>query len=135
MNAPLAHNSPACPCCGAPVDPLAVLVDMASGVVTLGGRATHLTPTEVAMFDLLVKGYPAVTTRERIYDDLYSNRPECDWPEVKTIDILICKLRRKLSAIDLEINTIWGRGWVLSPPLASSEALLGLGRQRRRRRA
>lgn len=135
MNAPLAPNLPACPCCGAPVDPLAVLVDMASGVVTLGGRTTHLTPAEVAIFDLLVKGYPTVTTRERIYDDLYTSRPECDWPEVKFVDVLICKLRRKLSAIDLEIITIWSRGWVLSPPLASGEGLLDLGRQRRRRRA
>lgn len=40
-------------------------------------------------------------------------------PELKIIDVFICKLRKKLGeAIDGEnyIETVWGRGYVLRDP-------------------
>jgi len=43
-----------------------------------------------------------------------------DEPEVKIIDVFICKLRKKLnSATEGEnyIETVWGRGYVLRDPL------------------
>lgn len=42
-----------------------------------------------------------------------------DEPELKIIDVFICKLRKKLStATDGEnyIETVWGRGYVLRDP-------------------
>ena len=41
-----------------------------------------------------------------------------DEPEVKIIDVFICKLRKKLAnagAAEL-IGTVWGRGYVLREP-------------------
>ena len=40
-------------------------------------------------------------------------------PEMKIIDVFICKLRKKLSEAsdgDNQIDTVWGRGYVLKDP-------------------
>ncbi|MCK5285439.1 MAG: helix-turn-helix domain-containing protein, partial [Alphaproteobacteria bacterium] len=39
-------------------------------------------------------------------------------PEVKIIDVFICKLRKKLQDVadDDYIETVWGRGYVLRDP-------------------
>ena len=50
-----------------------------------------------------------------------------DEPELKIIDVFICKLRKKLSEAtgrENHIETVWGRGYVLRDPKA--------GRLRRR---
>ena len=42
-----------------------------------------------------------------------------DEPELKIIDVFVCKLRKKLSAAASEevyIHTVWGRGYVLRDP-------------------
>jgi two-component system cell cycle response regulator CtrA len=47
-----------------------------------------------------------------------------DEPEVKIIDVFICKLRKKLAhagAADL-IGTVWGRGYVLRDPAVGAVA-------------
>ena len=42
-----------------------------------------------------------------------------DEPELKIIDVFICKLRKKLSSAcggENYIETVWGRGYVLKDP-------------------
>ena len=49
-----------------------------------------------------------------------------DEPELKIIDVFICKLRKKLStAMDGEnyIQTVWGRGYVLRDPEETEEKM------------
>ena len=44
-----------------------------------------------------------------------------DEPELKIIDVFVCKLRKKLAAAtggDTYIETVWGRGYVLREPPA-----------------
>ena len=53
-----------------------------------------------------------------------------DEPEVKIIDVFICKLRKKLAqagAGDL-IGTVWGRGYVLRDPATGARITLPLAR-------
>ena len=49
-----------------------------------------------------------------------------DEPELKIIDVFICKLRKKLSKAsggEQYIGTVWGRGYVLrDPEVATPEA-------------
>ena len=55
-------------------------------------------------------------TKEMFLNHLYGGMDE---PELKIIDVFICKLRKKLStATDGEnhIETVWGRGYVLRDP-------------------
>jgi two-component system cell cycle response regulator CtrA len=47
-----------------------------------------------------------------------------DEPELKIIDVFICKLRKKLSLAcggANYIETVWGRGYVLRDPEEASE--------------
>ena len=55
-------------------------------------------------------------TKEMFLNHLYGG---IDEPELKIIDVFICKLRKKLAAStggDNYIETVWGRGYVLRDP-------------------
>lgn len=52
------------------------------------------------------------TTKEQLFDRLYSDRPRSQQPAPKIIDLLICKLRRKLP--EGTIKTVWGEGYEVS---------------------
>ena len=70
-----------------------------------------LTPTEFAIYCML-KSH-RVVTREALMVGLYGDRVD-NPPEPRTIDVLICKLRKKLSAEGLSIVSQWGTGWRLA---------------------
>lgn len=55
-------------------------------------------------------------TRDGLYTVLYEDRPECDWPHEKILDVQMCKLRvaLKQQKLDVEIKTRWGAGWSIS---------------------
>ena len=58
----------------------------------------------------------AVLSKENFLDHLYGG---IDEPELKIIDVFVCKLRKKLaesSGGDNYIETVWGRGYVLRDP-------------------
>ncbi len=55
-------------------------------------------------------------TKEMFLNHLYGGMDE---PELKIIDVCVCKLRKKLSVAiggDSYIETVWGRGYVLRDP-------------------
>jgi two-component system cell cycle response regulator CtrA len=48
-----------------------------------------------------------------------------DEPELKIIDVFICKLRKKLSSAcqgENYIETVWGRGYTLTAPDEEADA-------------
>ncbi len=50
-------------------------------------------------------------------NDLYGGMDE---PEMKIIDVFVCKLRKKLNAAtggENYIETVWGRGYTLRDPI------------------
>jgi two-component system, cell cycle response regulator CtrA len=56
-------------------------------------------------------------TKEMFLNHLYSG---IDEPELKIIDVFVCKLRRKLAPATggkHYIETVWGRGYVLRDPV------------------
>lgn len=53
-----------------------------------------------------------VVTKDQLYRALYLDRDEV---ELKIVDVFICKLRKKLKALDIKIDTTWGRGYSLNP--------------------
>ena len=80
--------------------------------VAVGSNAVHLTGKEYAILELLALRKGVVLTKEVFLNHLYGG---IDEPEVKIIDVFICKLRKKLAVaggVDL-IGTVWGRGYVL----------------------
>lgn len=98
------------------VGDLAVNLDAKS--CSVRGQKIHLTGKEYQMMELLALRNGTVLTKEMFLNHIYGGMDE---PELKIIDVFICKLRKKLANADLAtggsgkqpIETVWGRGYVL----------------------
>ncbi|MGK7867242.1 response regulator transcription factor CtrA [Falsiroseomonas sp. E2-1-a20] len=90
-------------------------LNLGSREVLVDGRAVHLTGKEYAVLELLTLRKGIVLTKEAFLNHLYGGMDE---PEVKIIDVFICKLRKKLASAGAAelIGTVWGRGYVLREP-------------------
>ena len=91
-------------------------VNLDQRTVTANGRAVHLTGKEYAILELLSLRKGTTLTKEAFLNHLYGG---IDEPELKIIDVFICKLRKKLAKAtngDNYIETVWGRGYVLRDP-------------------
>jgi len=88
---------------------------------TVAGTPIHLTGKEYAILELLMLRKGAVLTKEAFLNHLYGGMDE---PEVKIIDVFICKLRKKLAraGADNVIGTVWGRGYMMRDPAARPAA-------------
>jgi two-component system cell cycle response regulator CtrA len=79
----------------------------------IAGRPVNLTGKEYSMLELLALRQGSTLTKEMFLNHLYGGMDE---PEMKIIDVFICKLRKKLadaSGGKNYIETIWGRGYCL----------------------
>jgi two-component system, cell cycle response regulator CtrA len=87
-------------------------LNLDSREVLVDGRDIHLTGKEYSILELLVLRKGMVLTKEAFLNHLYGGLDE---PEVKIIDVFVCKLRKKLAraGADGVIGTIWGRGYVI----------------------
>jgi two-component system cell cycle response regulator CtrA len=83
--------------------------------VTVDGQEVRLTGKEYSILELLVLRKGMVLTKEAFLNHLYGGMDE---PELKIIDVFICKLRKKLAqaGADNVIGTIWGRGYMIREP-------------------
>ena len=87
------------------------------------GVPVHLTPSEYKVLELLSLRKNSVLTKEMCLNHLYNGLKE---PEVKIIDVFICKLRKKLAAAaqgDNQIETVWGGGYMLRDTPDAPQAL------------
>ncbi|WP_417248833.1 response regulator transcription factor CtrA [Celeribacter sp.] len=91
-------------------------VNLDAKTVSVNDRAVHLTGKEYQMLELLSLRKGTTLTKEMFLNHLYGGMDE---PELKIIDVFICKLRKKLANAtdgDNYIETVWGRGYVLRDP-------------------
>ncbi|WP_273790819.1 MULTISPECIES: response regulator transcription factor CtrA [unclassified Bartonella] len=92
-------------------------VNLDTKTVEVAGRPVHLTGKEYQMLELLSLRKGTTLTKEMFLNHLYGGMDE---PELKIIDVFICKLRKKLEAVSSSVNyidTVWGRGYVLRDPV------------------
>lgn len=97
-----------------------VAVNLDAKTVEVEGKAVHLTGKEYQMLELLSLRKGTTLTKEMFLNHLYGGMDE---PELKIIDVFICKLRKKLSNAtggENYIETVWGRGYVLRDPQSNS---------------
>lgn len=95
-------------------------VNLDAKTVDVRGETVHLTGKEYQMLELLSLRKGTTLTKEMFLNHLYGGMDE---PELKIIDVFICKLRKKLSEATGEpsyIETVWGRGYVLRDPQSSA---------------
>ena len=96
-----------------------LLVNLDAKSVDVDGRTVHLTGKEYQMLELLSLRKGSTLTKEMFLHHLYGGMDE---PELKIIDVFICKLRKKLAEAtggQSYIETVWGRGYVLREPVAT----------------
>ena len=97
-----------------------LVVNLDTRAVEVGGKPVHLTSKEYAILELLSLRKGSTLTKEMFLNHLYGG---IDEPELKIIDVFVCKLRKKLSDSaegENYIETVWGRGYVLKEPEASA---------------
>ena len=91
-------------------------LNLDSKTVEVSGARVHVTGKEYQMLELLMLRQGTTLTKEMFLNHLYGGMDE---PELKIIDVFICKLRKKLSNASGGqnwIETVWGRGYVVRDP-------------------
>lgn len=104
-----------------------LVVDTDAQMVTVHGKPVHTTKREYQMLELFAMRRGQCLTKEAFFNHLYGG---IDEPEIKIVEVFICKLRKKLRAAGADvIETVWGRGYMLrrdtlplveSPPLQAT---------------
>ena len=92
-------------------------VNLDAKSVDVDGQSVHLTGKEYQILELLSLRKGTTLTKEMFLNHLYGGMDE---PELKIIDVFICKLRKKLveaTGGENYIETVWGRGYVMRDPV------------------
>ena len=95
-----------------------ISVNLDDHTVEVDNKPIHLTGKEFGILELLSLRKGTTLTKEMFLNHLYGGMDE---PELKIIDVFVCKLRKKLSMAcggENYIETVWGRGYVLRDPVA-----------------
>jgi len=100
-----------------------LVVNLDNHVVSVEDHPLHLTAKEYGIIELLSLRKGTTLTKEMFLNHLYGGMDE---PELKIIDVFVCKLRKKLSTAtggEHYIETVWGRGYVLRDPIEATPEL------------
>ena len=99
-------------------------VNLDTRTVEVDSHPIHLTGKEYGILELLSLRKGTTLTKEMFLNHLYGGMDE---PELKIIDVFVCKLRKKLTAAtagENYIETVWGRGYVLRDPMDENAPLI-----------
>jgi two-component system cell cycle response regulator CtrA len=91
-----------------------ITVNLGAKTVEVTGVPVPLTGKEYQMLELLSLRKGVAVSREMFMDYLYGGTDE---PDIKIIDVFVCKLRRKLAIATQgkhNVETVWGQGFVLN---------------------
>jgi two-component system cell cycle response regulator CtrA len=94
-----------------------LVVNLDEKTVHINHVRVNLTRKEYQMLELLSLRKGSTLTKEMFLNQLYGGMDE---PELKIIDVFMCKIRKKLAAAsngEDYIETVWGRGYLLREPL------------------
>lgn len=89
-------------------------VNISTKTVAVSGKQIRFSAKEYAILELLSLRKGMTISKEMFLNHLYSGMDE---PEIKIIDVFICKIRKKFmdatDGAESFIETVWGRGYVL----------------------
>lgn len=96
-------------------------VDLPRGAFSVNGRRVETPMSEQRLLLMFATKNGRVVSKDQILSYLYSDRPN-DTPELKIVDVFVCKLRKSISKIvpglgPKLITTEWGRGYCFSAKL------------------
>ncbi|HEV7433925.1 MAG TPA: winged helix-turn-helix domain-containing protein [Pseudorhizobium sp.] len=94
-----------------------------TGNLAAAMQAFGLSRSEGALLVALLPG--RVMSKQALHDALYADR--ADAPEIKIVDVLVCKVRAKTAPKGITIETVHGLGFQLAAGVAAQvRAILGL---------
>lgn len=88
---------------------------MDSRSAMVSGRDIRLSPSEYKVLELMILRKGSVVSKTALMDLLYG---EFDEPDVKSLNVLMHRLRKRLAAVGLDtlVRTIWGTGYLVDEP-------------------
>jgi two-component system cell cycle response regulator CtrA len=99
-----------------------LVVNLDTKTTAVNDTPVHLTLKEFQLLELLALRKGTTLSKEMFLNHLYGG---IDEPELKIIDVFICKLRKKLanaSGGKDYIETVWGRGYMMRQPTEEEQA-------------
>jgi two-component system cell cycle response regulator CtrA len=99
-----------------------LVVNLDAKTVHINQVRVHLTVKEYRMLEFLSLRKGTTLTKEMFLNQLYGGMDE---PEIKIIDVFMCKIRKKLANASNGkdyIETVWGRGYLLREPREAAVA-------------
>jgi two-component system cell cycle response regulator CtrA len=83
--------------------------------VRVDGQKLPVSRREFGVLELLFLKQGVILNKNAFLNHLYTGMEE---PEMKTIDVIICRLRKKLATAGVPtlIDTVWGCGYILREP-------------------
>lgn len=100
-------------------------VDLETKTANVDGAPLPLTTKEYAILELLALRKGQTLNKASFLNHLYGG---VDEPDLKIVDVFVCKLRKKLEKIsggETFIETVWGRGYVLRDQTSRSSVEVG----------
>lgn len=96
----------------------AIELHLDSRSARVAGRDLHLSPSEYRVLQQLVLRKGTLVTKAALLDSVYG---DLDEPEIKSIDVLVHRLRKRLAAsgADGAVSTVWGAGYIMREPPAA----------------
>jgi two-component system cell cycle response regulator CtrA len=88
--------------------------------VRVNGQKLSVSRREFGVLELLFLKQGVILNKNAFLNHLYTGMEE---PEMKTIDVIICRLRKKLAVAGVPnlIDTVWGCGYILREPQITIE--------------
>lgn len=102
-----------CPLCGTVGLELPVSILPERGMVVANGKFAVLTGSEALLLQRLAEVFPRILSKEALLEWMYQLTPDAE-PEIKIIDVYVCKIRKKIEPLGIRIDTAWGKGYALS---------------------
>lgn len=90
-----------------------IVLYLESRTVEVNGKPLNITSKEYSILELLALRKGSLLSKETFLSHLYGG---IDEPDLKIIDVFICKLRKKLCKVlgsFPNIETVWGQGYIL----------------------
>lgn len=102
------------------VEELTALLGVGNDDVSRLLTVLDATPQQCEIIGFMLRR--SIATRTALHTVLFGNRPDCDQPEMKLIDVQMVKVRAALKKLGIDVQTEWGSGgWALK---ASDKAKL-----------
>ena len=85
--------------------------------VVVGGKKLRVSPREYGVLELLFLKQGTVLNKAAFLHHLYTGADE---PELKAVDVIVCRLRKKLErhGVGSLVDTVRGVGYILRAPVA-----------------